>query len=44
VSTPTAVLNRGYLWKVLALLIACQTIAYVDRVNWVFTIAILFAA
>jgi MFS family permease len=25
--------RRGYLWKILALLIACQTIAYVDRVN-----------
>jgi ACS family D-galactonate transporter-like MFS transporter len=25
--------KRGYLWKVLALLIACQTIAYIDRVN-----------
>jgi sugar phosphate permease len=33
VSTPVAVLNRSYLWKVLALLIACQTIAYIDRVN-----------
>ena len=32
-STPASVLNRGYLWKVLALLIACQTIAYIDRVN-----------
>lgn len=26
-------LRRGYLWKVLALLIACQAIAYIDRVN-----------
>ena len=24
---------RGYLWKVLTLLVACQTIAYIDRVN-----------
>jgi MFS family permease len=24
---------RSYLWRVLALLVACQTIAYVDRVN-----------
>lgn len=32
-STSPSVLNRGYLWKVLALLIACQTVAYIDRVN-----------
>jgi MFS family permease len=24
---------RGYLWKLLTLLVACQTIAYIDRVN-----------
>jgi ACS family D-galactonate transporter-like MFS transporter len=33
VNVSPAVLNRGYLWKVLALLIACQMIAYIDRVN-----------
>jgi hypothetical protein len=37
VSIPPAVLNRGYLWKVLALLIACQMILFagpfVDRVR-----------
>jgi MFS transporter, ACS family, D-galactonate transporter len=33
VSATTAQPTRGYLWKVLTLLVACQTIAYIDRVN-----------
>jgi MFS family permease len=33
VSEPAAAPKRAYLWTVLSLLVACQTIAYIDRVN-----------
>jgi MFS transporter, ACS family, D-galactonate transporter len=33
VSEPAGAPKRAYLWTVLSLLVACQTIAYIDRVN-----------